>query len=94
MQVSTSIELGDLMVRTTSSRGFTPAEVADRALNKILHVDDSVAPAIKAQAVLFKEQIRAVLEQSMHEMVESDRITLAATFRAAGHHEILDLLKV
>jgi hypothetical protein len=94
MQVSTNIELGDLMVRTTSNRGFTPAEVADRALDKILHIDDSVAPDIKAQAVLFQEQIRWVLEHYMNEMVMSDRTTLAAKFRAAGHHELLDLLKV
>jgi len=94
MQVSTSIELGNLMVRTTSNRGFTPAEVADRALDKILHIDDSIAPEIKAQAVLFQEQIRWVLEHYMNEMVKSDRTTLAAKFRAAGHHELLDLLEV
>ena len=94
MQVSTTIELGDLMVHTTSSRGFTPSEIADRALNKILHIDDSVAPDIKAQAVLFQEQIRLVLEHYMNEMVKSDRTTLAAKFRAAGFPELIDLLEV
>jgi hypothetical protein len=94
MQVSTHIELGDLMVRTTSNRGFTPSEIADRALNKILHIDDSIAPEIKAQAVLFQEQIRLVLEHYMNEMVKSDRTTLAAKFRAAGFPELIDLLEV
>jgi hypothetical protein len=94
MQVSTHIELGNLMVHTTSSRGFTPSEVADRALNKILHIDDSIAPEIKAQAVLFQEQIRLVLEHYMNEMVKSDRTTLAAKFRAAGFPELIDLLEV
>ena len=94
MQVSTHIELGNLMVHTTSNRGFTPSEIADRALNKILHIDDSIAPEIKAQAVLFQEQIRLVLEHYMNEMVKSDRTTLAAKFRAAGFPELIDLLEV
>lgn len=94
MQVSTHIELGNLMVHTTSNRGFTPSEIADRALNKILHIDDSIAPEIKAQAVLFQEQIRSVLEHYMNEMVKSDRTTLAAKFRAAGFPELIDLLEV
>jgi len=82
------------MVRTTSNRGFTPAEVADRALDRILHIDDSIAPEIKAQAVLFQDQIRWVLEHYMNEMVKSDRTTLAAKFRAAGFPELIDLLEV
>lgn len=94
MQVTGHIGLGQLEVKTTSGRGFTPEELADGALNRILYIGDNVHPVIKEQAVAFKEQIRHVLVHYMKEAVRSDRTTLANTFNAAGHAELIKLLEI
>ena len=52
---------GIVEVQTTQHRGFTPEEVADRCLTKLLSVSDTAPPAIRDQAIAYKEHMRAVL---------------------------------
>jgi hypothetical protein len=94
MQVTGQMGLGQLEVKTTNGRGFTPEELAEGALNRILYVGDNVHPVIKDQAVAFKEQIRYVLLHYMKEAVKSDRTTLANNLKAAGHPELIKLLEI
>lgn len=79
-------------VMTTQGRGFTPEEVADRALNKIIHVGSQTHPAIRDQAEAFKENIRQVLVFYIKEAVKSDHVTIANRLRKAGHPELVKLL--
>ena len=58
----TSVLLGGgVKVMTTSGRGFTPEEVAERALDKIIAVGSNSHPAVRAQAEAFKKDIKKVL---------------------------------
>lgn len=83
---------GSVTVLTTNNRGFTPEEIAERALDKIIYVGGNSHPAIRDQAEAFREHIRQVLVFYMNEAVKSDRTTLAARFREAGHPELIKLL--
>lgn len=85
-------ELGAVKVFTTVNRGFTPEEIADRALDKIIHVGDKSHPFILEQARAFKEQIRLVLIHSLTEAQQSERTTLSVKLRAAGHPHIADMI--
>lgn len=80
-------------VVTTSGRGFTPEELAERALDKIISVGDSSHPAVREQALAFREKIRGVLVMYMTEAVKSDRTTIANRLRQAGYPDLVDLLK-
>lgn len=84
---------GNVMVQTTSGRGFTPEEIAERALDKIIYVGKDANPLIKDQAEAFKENIRHVLVHYLKEAVQSDRTTIANRLREAGHSELINLLK-
>jgi hypothetical protein len=84
----------DVQVFATSGRGFTPEEVAERALNKIIYVGDQAHPLIRDQAQAFKEHIRQVLVHYMKEAIRSDRTTLANTLTEAGHPELVKLLEI
>jgi cephalosporin hydroxylase len=79
-------------VLTTQGRGFTPEEVAERALDKIISVGSQTHPAIRDQAEVFKDQIRKVLVFYMKEAIKSHHTTLAIKFRKAGHPEFIKLL--
>ena len=84
--------VGSVMVMATEGRGFTPEEVAERALDKIMYVGSNAHPAIREHAEAFKDSIRAVLVHYMHEAVRSHNVTLVNKFKQAGHPELIPIL--
>ena len=85
-------DVGSVMVMATEGRGFTPEEIAERALDKIIYVGSSTHPAIREQAEAFKDSIRQVLVHYMHEAVRSHNVTLVNKFKQAGHPELIPIL--
>lgn len=85
-------DVGDVMVMATEGRGFTPEEIAERALDKIIYVGSHTHPAIRDQAEAFKDNIRQVLVQYMHEAVRSHNVTLVNKFKQAGYPELIPIL--
>jgi acetyl esterase/lipase len=85
-------EIGDVIVATTDNRGFTPEEIAERALDKIIHVGSQSHPAVREQAEAFKDSIRQVLIHYMYEVVRSHNVTLANKLTQAGHPEMIPIL--
>jgi hypothetical protein len=81
-----------IQVATKDFGGFTPEEVAERALDKIISVGDNSHPLVRDQALAFREHIRVVLVHYMKEAVKFDRATLAYRLREAGHPELIKLL--
>ena len=81
-----------IQVFTKDHGGFTPEELSNRALDKIISVGDQTHPAIRDQAQAFREHIRHVLVYYMKEAVKFDRVTLANRLREAGHPELIKLL--
>lgn len=86
-------EIGEIKATLVSGRGFTPEEVAEQALNKIISVGGNCHPVIRDQAEAFKNDIRGVLVHYMKQAVRSNHTTLANQFRAAGHPELVKLLE-
>lgn len=84
--------IGDVMVQSTTDRGFTPEEIAERALDKIIYVGSHAHPAIREQAEAFKDSIRAVLVYYMYEAIRSRNVTLVSKFHKAGHPELVSVL--
>jgi hypothetical protein len=85
-------QMGRVNVFTTDNRGFTPEEIAERALDKIIYVGDKSHPLIREQAFAFKEQLRGVLVQYMAEAQQNERTTIAAKLRAAGYPQVADII--
>jgi hypothetical protein len=84
--------VGNVMVMATQGRGFTPEEIAERALDKIIHVGSGTHPAIRDQAEAFKDSIRQVLVYYMHETIRSHNVTLVNKFHKVGHPELIPIL--
>lgn len=91
--VQSPVLLGGVTVQTTNNRGFTPEEIADRALDKIISVGGNSHPAIVDQAMAFRENIRHVLVFYLKEAVQSERTTIANRLREAGYPDLVTLLK-
>lgn len=84
--------LGSVRTVSVSGRGFTPEELAEQAVDRIISIGGNCNPVLQAQAEAFREQIRLVLLQYMQQAVKSNHTTLAVKFRAAGHPELVRLL--
>ena len=84
---------GNVSVLSTTGRGFTPEELAEMALDKIVYVGSKSHPVIRDQAEAFKNNLRVVLIQYLQQAVRSDRTTIANRLREAGHPELTILLK-
>ena len=84
--------LGTVQVMTTSGRGFSAEELADRALSQIINVGDNAPPVIADQARAFQENLREVLIYFMREAMRSRNVTLAAKFTQAGFPELIKLI--
>ena len=94
MSILFGVEAGNVMVQTTSNRGFTPEEIAERALDKIVYVGSQSHPAIRDQAEAFKDSIRKVLVFYMHEAVRSHNTTIANKLNNAGHPGLAVILDI
>jgi hypothetical protein len=89
---SPAVLLGGISVATTTGRGWTPDELADRAIEKILYVGKESHPAIRDQAVAFRGAVRSVIKSYLEEAVRQDRATIAIRLREAGHSDLVHLL--
>jgi len=85
--------VGAVTVQTTESRGFSPEEVAERCLGKIVQVADSAPPAIRQQAEAFQDQLRAVLVFYMKEAIRSDRTTVCNALSEAGQNDLAEMIR-
>ena len=85
--------IGDVVVKTTERRGLSPEELAERAVEQIVSVSDSVDPIVKQQAEAFKSRIYHVVLGIIKQAVRSDRTTLVKEFIQQGHSDVADILR-
>jgi len=84
--------LGGVTVHTSNNRGFTPEELTERLLDKIIYVGKNAHPVIKEQAEAFRFQIKGVLLAYMKEAVACHNVTIGNRLVDAGHPELVKLL--
>ncbi|HBT08603.1 MAG TPA: hypothetical protein DEB18_03165, partial [Leeuwenhoekiella sp.] len=63
-------------VETTDNRGFTPEEVAERCVNKIIGISNNAHPAIKDQAHAYRKEMQKIIAIYMRQAIKSDRTTV------------------
>ena len=80
-------------VHTTEGRGFTPDEVAERCVDKLISVSDTAHPAIRDQARAYKLHMEKVVAYYMPEAIRSDRTTVYNALNDAGHPELADAIR-
>lgn len=85
---------GEIKVHTTINRGMTPEEIADIAIERIISIGQESHPAIRDQAIAYKNYIYQQLVSALKQAVRSDRTTLANRLRDAGHPELTKILEI
>jgi hypothetical protein len=80
-------------VQTTQNRGFSPDEVAERCVEKLISVSDDAHPAIRDQAKAFQKHMEKVVAFYMREAIRSDRTTVYNALKDAGHPKLADAIR-
>lgn len=80
-------------VRTTENRGFTPDELAEQCVSKIISVSDTAPPAIRDQAQAFSRHIETLVAYYMRQAIHSDRTSVYNALKDAGHPELAELIR-
>lgn len=80
-------------VSTTSGRGFSPEEVAERCVQKLISVSDTAHPAIRDQARAFQAHMEKIVAFYMREAIKSDRTTIYNALVDAGHPELAEAVR-
>tara|TARA_R110000868_G_scaffold221541_2_gene473296 strand:- start:550 stop:840 length:291 start_codon:yes stop_codon:yes gene_type:complete len=91
-QTATS-DIGNVMVHTTSYRGHTPEEIAERALAKIISVGGQCDPVLRDQALAFKSYINNVLITYLREAQREERTTICGKLILNGQADLADIIQ-
>lgn len=80
-------------VRTTENRGFTPEELAEQCMQKVISVADTAPPGLREQARAFSKNIERLVAYYMRQAIRSDRTTVYNALTDAGHPELAELIR-
>lgn len=84
---------GTVTVSATSGRGWTPEELAERLVDRIVGVADTAPEPIRAQAHAFRERLRPLCVMYLAQAARSDRTTLINQLRDAGFPDAADAIR-
>jgi len=87
------MEIGNVIVTTTSDGGHDPAFWAQSAADRIVSIGSNCHPAIAQQAEAFKEAVRATALHCIQEAIKSDRTTLLVELERQGHKDMADIIR-
>jgi hypothetical protein len=82
-----------VQVHTTEGRGFTPEEVAERCVDRLISISNSADPALRDQARAYKKQAHKLIAYYMREAIRSDRTTIYNALMDAGHPQLAEAIR-
>jgi hypothetical protein len=82
-----------VLVNTTNNRGFTPEELAEQCMQKVISVADTAPPGLREQARAFSKDIERLVVYYMRQAIRSDRTTVYNALTDAGHPELAELIR-
>lgn len=80
-------------VATSENGGHPPEFWAQQAAKKIVQVADTAPPAIKDQAIAFKDQVEHVILDYIKRAIRCDRDTVGHMIEEAGHPKLAEFLR-
>ena len=80
-------------VQTTSNRGHPPEFWAKLAADRIIAISDDAHPAIREQALAFRDKVEHVVALYMKRAIQSDRTTVYNLVTEAGQPNLAELLR-
>ena len=80
-------------VNVTNNRGFTPEEVAERCVTQIVEISDTAHPAIREQALEYKNNLSKIITHYIKEAIKSDRTTVYNAIKDSGNETLAEHIR-
>jgi hypothetical protein len=87
------VDVGKVNVFTSTNGGHSPEQIAEMAMNKIMMVSETAPPAIRDQALAYRNDIKDVILYYMRKMAQSERTTMWALLRKQGHEDMAEIIR-
>lgn len=87
------IKIGNVDVRTNGAANYSPEYVAQRMVERIIHVSEGAPPAIRDQALAFKDQVYALILSSATQIINAERERISRELDGAGMAEAAVLVR-
>jgi hypothetical protein len=87
------IQLGQVMVSTTSNKGHDPEFWAEQVTNKICGISDHAPEHVRQQALAFRKAVYDIVLRGILNGVASDRTTVVGLLRSQGHEDMASIIK-
>ena len=82
-----------VLVNTSDNRGFTPEELSEQCVQKLISVSDTAPPAIRDQARAYQKHVETLVAFYMRQAIRSDRTTVYNALNDAGHPDLANLIR-
>ncbi len=82
-----------VLVNTSDNRGFTPEELSEQCVQKLISVSDTAPPAIRDQARAYQKHVETLVAFYMRQAIRSDRTTVYNALNDAGHPDLAELIR-
>lgn len=83
---------GTVNVFTTENRGHDIEFHVERLLDRMIYVSENAPEPIKAQALVYRDSLRAILLDGLKRAIRSDRTTMAALLSKNGQQEAASII--
>jgi len=80
-------------VSTTNNGGHPPEFWAKRCVERLIHISDDAPPAIREQAIAYKDRLEQAILLHMKRAIQSDRTTIGHAVTKAGHPLLAEMLR-
>ena len=86
-------QINSVNVMTSDEGGLSDEQIVDLVLDKIILVSDNAPPAIKDQALVFRDNIRNILYSYVQFTKKQERATITQTLAKAGHEDLANIIR-
>tara|TARA_R100000231_G_C5253946_1_gene143595 strand:- start:75 stop:368 length:294 start_codon:yes stop_codon:yes gene_type:complete len=86
-------QINSVNVMTSDEGGLSDEQIVDLVLDKIILVSDNAPPAIKDQALVFRDNIRNILYSYVQFTKKQERATITQTLLRAGHEDLANIIR-
>jgi hypothetical protein len=80
-------------VSTTNNGGHPPEFWAKRCVERLIHISDDAPPAIREQAIAYKDRLEQAILLHMKRAIQSDRSTVGHLLTEAGQPKLAELVR-
>ena len=86
-------QINSVNVMTSDEGGLSDEQIVDLVLDKIILVSDNAPPAIRDQALVFRDNIRNILYSYVQFTKKQERATITQTLLRAGHEDLANIIR-